>query len=122
MRCACDKDNCYLDADFIFKRAHHQRDKYEILVVTSDYIIIKRKSLLVVQRIWKELDNQDRDFVVSYNRNVNHIESTDKIYVTDNFRALFKDKYSRIISSTLMERNYRPIHKTIFILQKYDKE
>ena len=56
-----------------------------------------------MQRVWKELDAKDREFVVSYNRKVNHNEYKYEIDVTANFRDLFKDKSSTPRSSTTRE-------------------
>ena len=59
---------------------------------------------------------------MSYNRKVNHNESTDEIYVPAKFQALFKDKYSTRGSSTTREDQSRPRKKYIFNLHQYDKE
>ena len=57
-----------------------------------------------MKRVWLELYYKDRDFVVAYNKNVKHNESTDEIDAPSNFQALFKDKSSTPISSTIIEK------------------
>ena len=54
----------YIDEDFPFKRACLQGEKDENIFVTSDHIIFKRKFLHVVKRLWQEIDDRDRYFVV----------------------------------------------------------
>ena len=66
------------------------------------------KLIPVVQRVWQELDAKDRYFVVAYNRKFEYNESTDEIYVLENFRALFKDKHSTPRSSTPRGKQYIP--------------
>ena len=56
---------------------------------------------------------------MSYNRKVKHIESIYVIDVPDNFRDLFKDKYSNPRSSNPRENQSRPRKKIIFNLQQY---
>ena len=60
MSCICEENDLYLDKDFPFKRAHHQEEKYETLVVTSGQIIFDGKFLHVMQRVCRELDTKDR--------------------------------------------------------------
>ena len=90
--------------------------------MTSDHIIFKGKLLHVVKRVWRELYDKYRDFVVVYNSEVKQNESTDEIDVAANFQALFKDKYSTPRSSTPIENHFRPRQKNIFSLQQYNKE
>ena len=97
MRRVCEEDYWYLDEDRPFKRSRRQGEKDENLVVTSYRIILKEKLLHVLQRVWQEIDAKYRDFVVEYNRKVNHNESTDEIDFPAKFRALFEDNYSTII-------------------------
>ena len=78
MRPVFGEDGWYIDKGYPLKRAYHQEDKYEDLLVTSDHIKFKVKFLLVVQRLWPELDDKDRYFFVSYNRKVNHNKYTDE--------------------------------------------
>ena len=122
MRCVYEDDEFYLDKYRPFKRSRLQGEKYENLVVTSDHIKFKGKLLHVVQSVCQELDAKDREFVVAYNRKVEHNESTDEIYVPANFRALIKDKFSTPRSSTPRENQSRPRRKIIFKLQHDEKE
>ena len=94
MRHVCEDYEFYLDKHYPFIRVRCQGEKYENLVVTSELIISKEKSLHVVKRVWRELDAKDIEFVVVYNRKVNHNENTYEIDVPANFCELFKYKYS----------------------------
>ena len=60
----------------------------------------------MVHKLWQEIDIKDRDFVVSYNRKVKHIESIDEIDMEAKFRSLLKDTYS-----TPRENQSSPIRK-----------
>ena len=85
MRHVCEEDDFYLDKDSSFKRARLQGEKDENIVITSDHIRFKGKSFHVVQRVWRELDTKDREFVVSYNSKVKQTEPIDEIYVPAKF-------------------------------------
>ena len=69
-----------------------------------------------MQRVWQELYYKDRNFVVAYNREFKHNETTDGIDVPVIFRSLFKDK-----SSTPRENQTMPRLMTILNLNKYNK-
>ena len=91
-RCICEQYDFYLYEDHPFKRSRYQEEKDEDLVITGGNIKFKGKFPYVVQRVCQELDAKDREFFVSYNRKVNHNESTNRIGVPTNFWALFKEK------------------------------
>ena len=76
----------------------------------------------MVQRVWQEIYDKDRDVVVAHNSKVKHNESTDEIDVPANFQALFKDKYSTPRYLTPRENHSRPRCNIIFNLQKDDKD
>ena len=122
IRIIYEEDYCYLDKYSLFKRDRRQEEKDENLVITSNHIIFKRKILHSVQRLWRELDAKDREFIVSYNRKVKHNKSTDEIDVPSNFRALFKDKSSTSRSPNIIENQSSPRSKIIFNLQQDDEE
>ena len=60
MRRVCEEDDCYIDKARPSKRAHRQGYKDENLVVTSENIRFRGKLLLVVKRVWQEIDVNDR--------------------------------------------------------------
>ena len=94
MRHFCEEDGCYIDEYCNFKRACRHGYKDQNIVVTSDHIIFKGRSLHVVKRLFKYLDFKDIDFVVSCNSKGKYNEFTDKIDVPYNFPDLLKDKSS----------------------------
>ena len=59
-RLVCEEDDCYIGRYRPFKRVLHQGDKYENIIITSDHIIFKGKFLHLVQRVWQELDFNER--------------------------------------------------------------
>ena len=71
----------------------------------------------MVHELWQEIDIKDRDFVVSYNRKVKHIESIDEIDMEAKFRSLFK-----YTSSTPRENQSSPIQKLSLTFRKMIRE
>ena len=62
--CVCEEDDCYIYGYYSFKRASCQGERYKYLFVTSNHVKFKVKLLLMVQRVWLELDTKDKYFFV----------------------------------------------------------
>ena len=76
----------------------------------------------MVQKVSQDIDSKYIDFVVAYNRKVDHNKSIYEIDVRAHFWDLFRDKYSTTRYSTPRETQSRTRQKLIFNLKQDDKE